>query len=184
MRTPRRLSLRTRMLVLLLGVTAIILLVMGTVSTFFFRGNLTTQFNQNLVAMATRNPSSLTGNAGPYLAVQVTFRPFTVSPLTGPSSGTTALTAIVQDMGAASVLSLRYRSMPVPLPQAGHEPRLLAAARVVRPAQSPDHRASFVIVARQVSDLTNQIRGFIISELATGGALIALLAIGGEWLIG
>jgi signal transduction histidine kinase len=184
MTRPRRLSLRTRMLVLLLTVTAIFLLIMGTVSTFFLHGNLRRQFNQNLVAVATHSASSLIGNAGPYVALQVTFRPFTVSPLTSPSSSTGALTADVQGIGPAGVLSLKRRGMPFLLPGAGHGPSLLAAARFVPAALSPDDRASVLIVARPVSDLTSQTRGFIIAELITGGALIALLAIGGEWLIG
>ena len=42
----------------------------------------------------------------------------------------------------------------------------------------------YFIVAQPVSVLISQIRGFILAELVTGVALIALLAIGGEWLIG
>ena len=41
-----------------------------------------------------------------------------------------------------------------------------------------------LVVAQPTSSATHQVRRFVIAELITGGALLALLAIGGEWLIG
>ena len=60
MSSSHRLSLRTRMLVLLIGVTVIFLLVMGMVSTIVLRNQWAKQFNANLVTEAnTRSPAGL-----------------------------------------------------------------------------------------------------------------------------
>ena len=45
-------------------------------------------------------------------------------------------------------------------------------------------RESVLIVAEQSTALTRQLRGLILIEMITGGGLVALLAIGGQWLIG
>ena len=54
-----RLSLRSRLLVLLIAVTAAFLLIMGGVTTLVLTRRLTGQFNADLVATAARNPQTL-----------------------------------------------------------------------------------------------------------------------------
>ena len=68
MRNHRRLSLRSRLLVLLIAVTAAFLLIMGGVTTLVLTRRLTGQFNADLVATAARNPQTLAGNTNGYLA--------------------------------------------------------------------------------------------------------------------
>src|SRR5262245_20876587 len=63
-----RLSLRARLLVLLIAVTAAFLLIMGGVTTLVLTRRLTGQFNSDLVAAAARNPQTLAGNTNGYLA--------------------------------------------------------------------------------------------------------------------
>ena len=52
---------------------------------------------------------------------------------------------------------------------------------VARRARAGD---AILFVGQSVSSSSSQVRGFIIAELITGAALIALVALGGEWLIG
>ena len=57
----RRLSLRARMLVLLIAVTTIFLLTMGTVSTVILARNVTAQFKSNLVTESSYAPVDVAG---------------------------------------------------------------------------------------------------------------------------
>jgi two-component system OmpR family sensor kinase len=43
---------------------------------------------------------------------------------------------------------------------------------------------AIIIVGRPASDASSNVRGIVLTELITGGALIALLAVCGNWLIG
>jgi two-component system OmpR family sensor kinase len=43
---------------------------------------------------------------------------------------------------------------------------------------------AIMFVARPIDAITDQVRGIVLTELITGGALILLLAAGGRWLIG
>ena len=63
-----RLSLRARLLVLLICVTAAFLLIMGAVSAVVLNKRLAIQFNGDLAAAAARNPKVLAGNSNGYLA--------------------------------------------------------------------------------------------------------------------
>ena len=68
--------------------------------------------------------------------------------------------------------------------------KLRAAVRGIRAAQLLNAGftvplGSYVLVVAHSTDtVTSQVRGIIIVELITGGALLALLAVGGGWLIG
>ena len=64
----------------------------------------------------------------------------------------------------------------------------LAHDRVTRPTAVSGTSAplgrNFILVGRPVSDISSQVSGLVIAELITGGALLALLAACGSWLIG
>ena len=108
MSRPRRLSLRTRMLVLMISVVSAFLLVMGTVSTVFIGGHLAALFTQNLQTAATDGPGVLAAAPRDYAAVQVTVidRPRSirrltvqaVEPLTSKANTTQELVAAVRKM--------------------------------------------------------------------------------------
>ncbi|HEU5417926.1 MAG TPA: HAMP domain-containing sensor histidine kinase [Streptosporangiaceae bacterium] len=185
-RSTRRLSLRARMLVLLTAVTTMFLLIMGTVSTVILARNVTQQFRGNLIAESAISPAEIASNPHGYAAVLITRLPLRVQPLTGTSGLTIELAGEVSRQLGTSQLRYRARlrktpSEPFALSIPGG-PRLLAVARLVTRSQSGT--PGVLIVAQATSAATRQVRGFIIAELITGGALIALLAIGGEWLIG
>jgi two-component system OmpR family sensor kinase len=174
------------MLVLLIAVTTMFLLIMGTVSTVILARNVTQQFRGNLIAESTISPAEIARNPHGYAAVLITRQPLAVQPLTGTSGLTTELAGEVSRLIGSGQLRNRARLRKAPskpftlaIPDG---PRLLAVARPVTRLQAGT--PGVLIVAQATSAATRQVRGFIIAELITGGALIALLAIGGEWLIG
>ena len=76
---------------------------------------------------------------------------------------------------------------PFTCPTTGPDERPPAARRGPAdpgPGQRRVRAGATVVVARPVSDVTGQVRGIVIAELITGGALILLLAVSGRWLIG
>jgi signal transduction histidine kinase len=182
---PRRLSLRARMLVLLICVTTMFLLIMGTVSTVILASNVSRQFRGDLLAEVALTPDDVAAHPGRYAAVLVSpGRAARVHPLTPSSTGTSALAQAVTRQ-----VTLRGRKLarlefagrtPVTLSAGGT--RLLAVGRHI--LSSGTGGPGFLIVAQPTSAATGQVREFILAELITGGALLALLAIGGEWLIG
>ena len=181
------LSLRARLLVLLICVTAAFLLIMGVVSTIVLSRRLGGEFNSQLVAAAQHSPQQIASNPGDYVAVEITSRPVQVRPLTGNSAATRELGAAVQNLIARRVARYYVGDQPfaVPLttgPRTGG-PRLRAVARVI-PARANGGVRGVLVVARPVGAVTDQVAGIVFTELITGGALILLLAVSGRWLIG
>jgi signal transduction histidine kinase len=186
-----RLSLRARLLILLIVVTAAFLLVMGGVTAFALSRRLGAQFDAELVAAAQRTPQQIQANPGDYVAVQITNLPRpikitrvppTVQPLTGSSAATQELTAAVQQMIANHTGYKYLHTAPFAMPGTTG-PRLRAVIRVLR--AGPFRRAyGVLVVARPVGILAANVGGLVVIELITGGALILLLALGGRWLIG
>jgi two-component system OmpR family sensor kinase len=183
----RRLSLRARMLILLIGVTAVFLLIMGAVTTAVLTKRVGNAFNADLIAAAAQGPARLADNASGYLAVAVSARTGQVVPLTGAQQ-TSELGAVLSHMTQA-----HYRA------QFGHGPTTVTLAdgeklRAVRRYISGKALASagfagpagayILVVAHSPDAVNSQVSGVLVAELITGGALLALLAIGGVWLIG
>ncbi len=181
MTSSRRLSLRARLLVLLISVTAAFLLVMGVVSTVVLSKRLGGQFNTALATEVGRSPQQIAANPGDYVAVEITRRPVTVRPLTGNSAATQELAGAVQDMLASRSLAAHLgRVFAV---QGPGQPRLRAVIRLLR-ADGSGRLSGVLVVGRPVSVVTGQVGSIVITELITGGALLLLLAAGGRWLIG
>jgi two-component system OmpR family sensor kinase len=198
MARSRKLSLRARMLVLLVGVTTMFLLVMGLVSTVVLANKVAAEqqgFDNALKAAVHRSPLKLRADSGGYEAVIVPLRTLQVVQLSGNNRLTGQLNEAVRrllespqfipivrlvrrgDWVQADSQLAKSKLMPLKPGPFPTDPNFFGAARLV-----PGY-ASMLFVAAPGPD-PNQVRGFIIAELITGGALIALLAIGGEWLIG
>jgi signal transduction histidine kinase len=177
-----RLSLRSRLLVLLIAVTAAFLLVMGAVSTFVLDKRLAGQFDGELLAAAQHRPQQIASNPGDYVAVEVTFPPVAVQPLTGTGTATGELVAAVRSMIATHNARHFLGGHPFGVPRLNGGPRLQAVGMVLHGGGGGTHAIMFV--ARPIDAITDQVRGIVLTELITGGALILLLAVGGRWLIG
>ena len=187
MKRPQRLSLRARMLVLLISVTTMFLLIMGLVSTVVLSKRLGGQFNADLVAAAARNPQQLPGNANGYIAEAVSFRAHQVFVLT-PGPTATALQQVLSKMSVPQY-EAQFNDQLTTITVGNGEKlraarRLMAARRLSGTGLGIPPGRVLLIVARPVGAVGNQVRGVVVAELITGGALIALLAIGGGWLIG
>ncbi len=207
MSRTRRLSLRARMMVMFIGVTTLLLLVMGTVSTIVLIHRVDKQsgaFEASLRSASTYSLNTLDNNPDGFAAVEVPIRrhlapvPFTEGSLprltrqlvhavnqklTDPRFAAVERLAASGHLAAAAIQARNSRaalylgSKPFDI-----APGLRAAGRWI-PAGELGGPA-MLFVAKPVPDEPGQVRGFIIAELITGAALIALLALAGEWLIG
>jgi signal transduction histidine kinase len=214
MSRTRRLSLRARMMVMFIGVTTFLLLIMGTVSTVVFIHRVdkeSSQFETDLIAYSRTKIGLLGSNRQGYAAAEIVIgRKLTVRGLTRHSLPDltreldTALEAKLAERQFAAIKRLTadgHFSAAAKLIRAGHvQPLLylghkpfdirpsLRAAGTWKPAGPPNPffsaPALMVFVAKPIPNVPGQVRGFIIAELITGAALIALLALAGEWLIG
>src|SRR5690348_3463402 len=147
-----RLSLRARLLVVLIAVTAAFLLVMGGVTALVLSKRLGTQFDDGLTSAAARTPAQIQSNPGDYVAVEITRFPVTVQPLTGSTGTTSELASAVQQLVASGNFRGYVKDTPFAVP--GTAPRLRAVARPVRAggARPAGGRRFFavLIVARPV----------------------------------
>jgi len=221
MSRTRRLSLRARMLVMLIGVTTVLLLVMGTVSTYLLAQRVDAQIlatSAHLSATATslaHSPRELdnvvnSGYQGPAI-VEVSVRgPSLAARPASTGTLTNRLADAIKSQLAGSSLARAQELFQSGHPDAarellfstgcGHFPNLsspackptemqqmLVASRFV-PAELNGvpitGGPALLFIAEPITTGPGAVRGFIIAELITGTALIALLALAGEWLIG
>jgi signal transduction histidine kinase len=222
MSNTRRLSLRGRMLVLLVGVTTVLLVVMGTVSTYLLArradaqiaqadANLSTQAD-NLKLRPRQVADLMSSKPGEYLVAEVPIqRQLSALPITAGAQTAQLVTAVNSWLQGSEFAAIRALALQGDLGQAmalveargcGRFPdlgsgckrsfaittQLSEVARVVPLIGANDqpvaNRRAILFVAQPVSSGPAEVRGFIIAELITGAALIALVAVGGEWLIG
>jgi signal transduction histidine kinase len=193
------------MLVMLVGVTTLLLLIMGTVSTYLLArrvdGEIAT-INGKLVAKANqlaKNPAS--GSPDGYAVVEVLLTPRpTVRQRTSGQLSSQLATYVRTWLGtpaSAQVRAVAAQSRPNRrdltgcrrFPYVGCAPfdigtRIEVASSLAGNGTSTADPPAIVIVGQQVSTDPGQVRGFIIAEVITGAALIVLLVLGGEWLIG
>jgi two-component system OmpR family sensor kinase len=187
MSRPRRLSLRARMLVLLIGVTSVFLLIMGVVTAIVLSQRTGGQINADVKAELRHTPQEL--RDAPDYTVAV------VAPFTGDVVLLTSGQLSQEFQQALAQLTptqykQHYGVQPFSLTLAGGE-RLTVAERLVKPeaveaagVAPPLSARLLLVVARPPEDTDNPVSGLVITELITGGALLALLAAGGNWLIG
>jgi signal transduction histidine kinase len=183
----RGLSLRGRLLLLQVAVTAIFLLVLGVVSTELFADNLTSQFDNIVVDESTRSPSDIVQRPSPdVIAVIASLNPLRARPLSAKNKISLELAAVINELGQAKVYERAQHSKPFLIrpPRGLADYHLVAAARVIPPTLNFPRVTSVLVVAEQSTVVTSEIRGLIGAEIITGGGLVALLAIGGRWLIG
>jgi signal transduction histidine kinase len=203
-RHRRKLSLRARMLVMLVGVTTVLLLIMGIVSAFLLARRVDSQSaaaDQRLssaAAVLARQPS-LAADVTDYSVVEVPLgSQLTVVPLTQGAETSQLASAVslwLKRPGLAQAEALAQQGHLAEanaqlvaagcrqFPRAGCKPIEIAPKleMVARRSRAGD---AILLVGQSISSSSSQERGFIIAELITGTALIALVALGGEWLIG
>jgi two-component system OmpR family sensor kinase len=183
-----RLSLRARLLIGLIAITSAFLVIMGAVTVAVLGNSLGGQFNAQLRVAASHTPQQLGNAPGTYLAAVYAPRTGQVMLVTR-NQLSEELQASLSQRGFLQFARLTMHAPFTITLQDGTKVR--AVARIVRPLQvrnaglpAPAGERLFLVVARPLRDLNDPLRGVILAELITGGALIVLLALGGRWLIG
>ena len=180
-----RISLRARLVILLIAVTGAFLLIMGAVTTLVLTRQLSGQFNADLAAAALR-PAHLQGNTAHYVAVAISRRTGTMIPLTSGDLSAGFLKALKQ-MGKEG---LHHASGHQPFPVVlANGTRLRAVEHFIPSFVLPGHRfpahgAALLVVAHPEATVLAQVHRVVVAELITGSALLLLLVLGGRWLIG
>jgi two-component system OmpR family sensor kinase len=187
----RRLSLRSRLLAGLVAITGVFIVVMGVVSTVVYQRLATEQFDDNIVLTA----SSLEQIVNPpngYLSADIPVSTGQAELLTSPSPAGDALKDFLADLIEQGRLrpylaATGGQPFDLPLPD-GPVLRAVAVRKGVALREAsklgiPAGESGFV-VARPASAVGSEVRGVILAEVATGAILLALLGLGGRWLIG
>jgi two-component system OmpR family sensor kinase len=185
-KSSRGLSLRSRLLLLQIAVTAVFLLVLGIVSTELFAQSLTNQFQVIIRDESDRSPTDITQRPTAEMsAALVSLSPLTVTLLPGGRPAVNhSLAAAIRKLGKIRVYGLAKKDTLFTVRPAGRiDYHLTAVARLIPPTESPQRQTGVLIVAERYNQVTGKLRGLILAEIITGGGLIALLALGGRWLI-
>jgi hypothetical protein len=189
-----RLSLRSRLLAGLITVTALFLIIMGVVTTVVLGNSEQNQFNSDLSLTARIKLAEVADLPGGYAVIYINLPTRKVGVLSSPSTATAELQALVSDLLAHG--QARQYFSPQGNPQrtlfdvSRHPyPPLTAIWRQVTATEAahngnlvPPGR-SILMVARPNSAVGSAVRGLVAAELITGAILLALLAVGGRWLI-
>ncbi|HEX9528444.1 MAG TPA: histidine kinase dimerization/phospho-acceptor domain-containing protein, partial [Streptosporangiaceae bacterium] len=189
-----RLSLRSRLLAGLITVTALFLIIMGVVTTVVLGNSVQSQFNSDLSLTVRVKTSEVADLTGGYAVVYINLPTRQVGVLSSPSAASSELQTLIGDLLASG--QARTYFGPAGNPQRtlfgvslpGY-PALTAIWRQVTPAEAMHSGgllpagANVLVIARPNSAVGNEVRGLVLAELITGAILLALLAVGGRWLI-
>jgi two-component system, OmpR family, sensor kinase len=190
-----RLSLRSRLLAGLITVTALFLIIMGVVTTVVLGNSEQNQFNSDLSLTARIKLTEVADLTGGYAVVYINLPTRQVGVLSQPSAATAELKALVGDLLATKGKARQYfgpegnrqRTLfGISLP--GYPP-LTAIWRQITSTEAQHNQnlvppgTSVLLIARPSSAVGSEVRGLVAAELITGAILLALLAVGGRWLI-
>jgi signal transduction histidine kinase len=185
-----RLSLRSRLLAGLIAITALFLIVMGVVTTVVLGNIEQDQFNTDLGLTLRESVSEIANLQNGYAAAYINLASRSTGILSGSSDTATDLQQLLNSLLANGQATAFFAQNPAytlfPISQSG-EPRLTATWRFVTVGPSsksplPPGR-NILLIARPNSEVGNAVRGLIVAEVITGAVLLALLGIGGRWLI-
>jgi two-component system OmpR family sensor kinase len=189
-------SLRTRLLAGLIALTTVFLVVMGVVSTIVIGATERNQLNDDLRLTASQSPAKIAAAISGYAAAYLSVRTGAVGQLTPPSPAgaelqgmLTGLDNSLKERTATYRTALARRGTPFNL-SAPNDPALRVAWRPVTRNEAAQSGGllpagpAIILVGLPTSEVGRHVRSLVLAELITGGALIALLAVCGNWLIG
>ena len=191
-RRPRgrgRLSLRSRLLAGLIAITALFLVVMGAVTTIVLGTSEHNQFTSDLILTARVKLSEIQGVQGGYAVAYDDGTSVTM--LSASSSAATELQGLLNNVSTEGIRTFRAQypaGQLFTIAQPG-QPALTAIWRLVTINEAahsngvvPPH-GGILVIARPSSAVSSAVRGLVLAEVITGAVLLALLALGGRWLI-
>ncbi|HVT70288.1 MAG TPA: HAMP domain-containing sensor histidine kinase [Trebonia sp.] len=192
----RSLSLRARLLVGLIALTTVFLVVMGVVTTVVLGTLDRNQLSAEVRLASRQSLTSMAKGTDGFAAVYLSLDSGAVGTLTpGSPTADTLLTELRGLVGvpAADVYArlgrLAAAEHPFSLTVSGL-PAVRAAWRAVSPDTGDSRRTGIpsgpavLLVGREADASASNTSGLVVTELITGGALIALLVVCGNWLIG
>ena len=194
----RSLSLRARLLTGLIALTAMFLVVMGVVTTVVLGTLEGNELNTEVRLASGQSVTGMASGTGGFAAAYLSLGSGTAGMLTPDSPTAQTLLAEARSlaglprqevyaklqhlsgfaqrpfnltMGGAPTVRAAWRSVPA-------QATALASSRHLMPSGQ-----AIIIVGRPASDASSNIGGIVLTEVITGGALIALLVVCGNWLI-
>jgi signal transduction histidine kinase len=191
-------SLRTRLLAGLIALTTAFLIVMGTVTTLVLGTLERNQLNAEVRLAASQSVTGMAAGIGGFDAAYLSLDSDTAGMLTPNSPTSQTLLAEARSLVGlsttqvyAKLKALAHSGAPFNLMVSG-QPTVRAAWRYLPGGAtagaakkgSMPFGSALILVGRPASDATSNLRGIVLTELITGGGLIALLAVCGNWLIG
>jgi signal transduction histidine kinase len=190
----RSLSLHARLLAGLIALTAIFLVVMGMVSTLVLGTLEQNQFNTELRLAARQTAGEIARAPAGYSAAYLSLGTGITGQLTPASAAGAELNQLLSGLArkpaaeaTAYMKELGRSGVPFDLALPGG-PALRAVWRLETIASPAGRLAApgkvIVVIGRPVSDIGSHVPALVVAELITGGVLLALLAICGNWLIG
>jgi two-component system OmpR family sensor kinase len=196
--TSRSLSVRARLLTGLIALTTAFLVVMGVVTTLVLGALERNQLNAEVRLAASQSVTAMAAGTGGISAAYLSLDTGKSGILTSDSPTAQALLAEARSLAGLTRVQATGRlaqlarfEEPFDLAVRG-QPTVSTAWRAV-PANATMPAAdrhlmpagsALILVGRPASEATSNLRGIVLAELITGGALIALLAVCGNWLIG
>jgi two-component system OmpR family sensor kinase len=191
-----QLSLRARLLAGLIALTTTFLVVMGVVTTVVLGTLDRNQLNAEVRLASRQSVMEMAAGADGFAAVYVSLDDGKTGALTASSPTAAALLTVARSVAglpreaaSAKLARLAPAEQPFNVTLSG-SPTVRAAWRLVGPSPTGSARGALpagpaaVIVGRSSDAASANLRGVVLTELITGGALIALLAVCGNWLIG
>ncbi|HET9969944.1 MAG TPA: hypothetical protein VFQ68_17045, partial [Streptosporangiaceae bacterium] len=185
-------SLRSRLLAGLITVTALFLIIMGVVTTVVLGNSEQDQFKSDLALTVRLKLSELGSLQGGYTVAYYNVQTHSVRVLTPSSRAQRELIAFLDELAATrqgwrDFRAQHHASELFPVPRPG--PTLTAVWRPVTATEAQRSEGtllpgnSILVIARPDSAVGSEVRGLVAAELITGAILLALLAVGGRWLI-
>jgi len=189
-----RLSLRSRLLAGLITVTALFLIIMGVVTTVVLGNSEQDQFNSDLSLTARIKLSEVADLADGYAVIYINLPTRKVGVLSTPSTATAELQAQVGGLLArgqargyfgpeGNPQRTLFEVSVYPYPPLTAIWREVTATEAAHNGNLVPPGASILMIARPNSAVGSAVRGLVLAELITGAILLALLAVGGRWLI-
>jgi signal transduction histidine kinase len=188
-----RLSLRSRLLAGLITVTALFLVIMGVVTTVVLSTSEQDQFNSDLALTVRVKLSEIGSLQGGYVVAYYSGATRSASVLSAtPSAASAELVNFINGVAASQGWAeFREQNAPgelFPIVLSSGPP-LTAVWRAVTSPEALHSNGllppgnGVLVIARPDSAVGSEVRGLVAAELITGTILLALLAVGGRWLI-
>jgi signal transduction histidine kinase len=186
-----RLSLRSRLLAGLITITALFLIVMGVVTAVVLSNIEQDQFNTDLRLTVRESVPEIADPPTGYAAAYINVASRSTGILSGSSGTATDLQNWLNNLLATRQATAFFLQTP-PGTLFQITPSSDGALTAVwrRVSVLPDSKngllptgENILVVARPDNAVGNQVRGLIVTEVITGAVLLALLALGGRWLI-